>query len=298
MPTPPGATDAFFRSPTPMTRAPARVLALRAVFTTVGSVAPGIAARWAETIFCTPPRNEPRSGEEAFLASGRRFTVQGEGQDLAVWEWGAGPTVVLVHGWGGRAGRFGALTQALGEGGFRVVAYDAPAHGRSTGRSSSLPEFARALRAVGDAVGPLHGLVGHSLGGAAATLALRDGLRAERIVLLAAPADVTRFSTAFADHLRLPAGTRAVMRRNLETRLQIRWDELHLPTIARSLTAAALVLHDRGDEDVPYAQGEEIAAAWPGARLIATAGLGHRGLLRDPDTVRETVAFLRGVDGR
>jgi pimeloyl-ACP methyl ester carboxylesterase len=224
--------------------------------------------------------------------------VQGEGEDLAAWEWGAGPTVVLVHGWGSRAGRFGALAQALGEGGFRVVAYDAPAHGRSTGRSSSLPEFARALRAVGDAVGPLHGLVGHSLGGAAATLALRDGLRAERIVLLAAPADVTRFSTAFADHLRLPAGTRAVMRRNLETRLQIRWDELHLPTIARSLTAAALLLHDRDDEDVPYAQGEEIAAAWPGARLIATTGLGHRGLLRDPDAVRETVAFLRGADSR
>ena len=281
-----------------MTLAPARVLALRAVFTTVGSVAPGIAARWAETIFCTPPRNEPRIGEEAFLASGRRFTVQGEGEDLAAWEWGAGPTVVLVHGWGSRAGRFGALAQALGEGGFRVVAYDAPAHGRSTGRSSSLPEFARALRAVGDAVGPLHGLVGHSLGGAAATLALRDGLRVERIVLLAAPADVTRFSTAFADHLRLPAGTRAVMRRNLETRLQIRWDELHLPTIARSLTAAALLLHDRDDEDVPYAQGEEIAAAWPGARLIATTGLGHRGLLRDPDAVRETVAFLRGAGGR
>jgi pimeloyl-ACP methyl ester carboxylesterase len=281
-----------------MTLAPARILALRAVFTTVGSVAPGIAARWAETIFCTPPRNEPRTGEETFLASGRRFTVQVDGRELAAWEWGAGPTVVLVHGWGSRAGRFGALTQALGEGGFRVVAYDAPAHGRSTGRSSSLPEFARALRAVADAVGPVHGLVGHSLGGAAAILALRDGLRAERIVLLAAPADVTRFSTAFADHLRLPAGTRAVMRRNLETRLQVRWDELHLPTIARSLTAAALLLHDRGDEDVPYVQGEEIAAAWPGARLIATTGLGHRGLLRDRDTVREMVAFLGGAAGR
>ena len=109
---------------------------------------------------------------------------------------------------------------------------------------------------------------------------------------------MTRFSTAFADHLRLPAGTRAVMRRNLETRLQMRWDDLHLPTIARSLTAAVLLLHDREDEEVSYAQGEEIAAAWSGARLIATAGLGHRGLLRDPEAVRQTVAFLRGADAR
>lgn len=281
-----------------MSRAPARVLALRAVFTTVGSVAPGIAARWAETIFCTPPRNEPRSGEEAFLASGRRFNVRSEGQTLAAWEWGAGPTVVLVHGWGSRAGRFGPLTTALAGSGFRVVAFDAPAHGRSTGRFASLPEFARALRAVSDEVGPVSAVVGHSLGGAAATLALRDGLGVERVVLLAAPADVTRFTTAFADHLRLPPGTRAVMRRNLEARLRARWDDLHLPTIARKLRAPVLLMHDREDEDVPFLHAEEIAAAWPGARLVATTGLGHRGLLRDEGVVRETVAFLREADGR
>jgi pimeloyl-ACP methyl ester carboxylesterase len=281
-----------------MSRAPARVIALRAVFTTVGSVAPGIAARWAETIFCTPPRNEPRSGEGAFLASGRRFSVQGEGQALAVWEWGAGPTVLLAHGWGSRAGRFGPLTLALAEAGFRVVAYDQPAHGRSTGRFASLPEFARALQAVGDAVGPVHGLVGHSLGGAAATLALRDGLAAERVVLLAAPADVTRFTTAFADHLRIPAGARVVMRRNLEARLRTRWEEMHLPTIARGFGTPALLLHDRADEDVPFVHGEEIAAAWPGARFVPTTGLGHRGLLRDPEVLQATVEFLRGAGGR
>jgi pimeloyl-ACP methyl ester carboxylesterase len=275
-----------------MSRAPARVLALRAVFTTVGSVAPDIAARWAESIFCTPPRHEPRSGDEAYLATGRRFTVRSEGQELAAWEWGEGPTVVLVHGWGSRAGRFSALAGALAGAGFRAVAYDGPAHGRSTGRFASLPEFARALRAVGDAVGPVYGLVGHSLGGAAATLALRDGLGAERVVLLAAPADVIRFSTAFADYLRLPPMTRDAMRRNLEARLQARWDELHLPTIARSLRAGALLLHDRDDEDVPYGHAVEIADAWPGARLVATSGLGHRAILRDPTVIREAVGFL------
>jgi pimeloyl-ACP methyl ester carboxylesterase len=281
-----------------MSRPPARVLALRAVFSTVGPVAPGIAARWAETIFCTPPRHAPRSADEAFLASGRRFGVRSEGQELVAWEWGAGPTVVLVHGWGSRAGRFSTLGQALAGAGYRVVAYDAPAHGRSTGRLASLPEFARALRAVGDVVSPAYALVGHSLGGAAATLALRDGLPAERVVLLAAPADVIRFTTAFADHLRLPAGARVVMRRNLETRLRTRWDELHLPTIARTLLARALLVHDRDDEDVPYTHAEEIAAAWPGSRLVPTTGLGHRRLMQDPAVAEEVVAFLRQAAGR
>jgi pimeloyl-ACP methyl ester carboxylesterase len=280
-----------------MSRAPARVVALRAVFRTVGSVAPEMTARWAETLFCTPPRHQPRTADQAFLATGRRFTVGSEREELAVWAWTNQPdarTVVLVHGWGSRAGRFSTMGTALLARGFRVVAYDAPAHGQSTGRLSSLVEFARALRAVSDAAGPVYAVVGHSLGGAAAVLALRDGLAAERAVLIAAPADVTRFSTAFADHLRIPPVARAAMRRNLETRLSARWDELHLPTIARGLRPAALVVHDRDDDDVPFGHAEELAAAWPGARLVATSGLGHRAVLRDPGVVAATGDFLAG----
>jgi pimeloyl-ACP methyl ester carboxylesterase len=267
-------------------------MALRAVFRTVGSVAPEVAARWAETLFCTPPRHQPRSGDEAFLASGRRFTVRCGGQELAAWEWGAGPTVILVHGWGSRAGRFSVMGRVLIERGYRVVAYDAPAHGRSSGRLASLIEFARALRAVAENVGPVWAVAGHSLGGAAAVLALRDGLRAERVVLISAPADVTRFSTAFADHLRIPLPARAAMRRNLEIRLDARWDDLHIPTIVRGFRTPALLIHDRADPDVPFRHAEEIATAWPGARVVATEGLGHRAILRDPTVVQAAAGFL------
>ena len=82
------------------------------------------------------------------------------------------------------------------------------------------------------------------------------------------------------------------MRRNLESRLRISWDELHVPTLARGMTAPALIVHDRNDPDVPYTHGEEIAAAWPGAELVTTSGLGHRAILRDREVVRRTVGFL------
>ena len=83
------------------------------------------------------------------------------------------------------------------------------------------------------------------------------------------------------------------MRQNLETRLQISWEELHVPTLARSMTSPALIVHDTGDADVPFAHGEEIARAWPGAELVTTNGLGHRAILRDPEVLRRTVEFLR-----
>ncbi len=266
---------------------------LRTAFRTVGTVAPEVAARWAETIFCRPPRNEPRPAEQAFLATGTPSTVRSEGQDLATWTWGQGPIVVLTHGWGSRAGRFSTLAQALVDARFRVVLFDAPAHGASMGSQASLPQFSRALQAVGDTVGSIYGLVGHSLGGAAVSLAMQKGLPAERAVLLSPPADVILFSHAFAEHLRIPLRTHNVMRRNLESRLQIRWEELHVPTLARGMTAPALVVHDRDDQDVPFSHGEEIAKAWPGAQFMATTGLGHRSVVRDPEVIRRTLAFLK-----
>jgi len=253
-------------------------------------VAPDVAARWAETLFCTPPRR--RGGDEAFLAAGSRFTLESQGQRLTGWEWGAGPTVVLVHGWGSRAGRFGALGAALRQAGCRVVAYDAPAHGESTGRFASLPEFARALGDVAARVGPIHGLVGHSLGGAAVAMAMRHGVEAHRAVLLAPPADVRIFSDLFARSLAIAPTVQATMHRNIERRLRIVWDDLHIPTLVRELPAAALVIHDRDDADVPFAHGEEIVGAWAGSRLETTTGLGHRALLRDPAVIARTVAFL------
>jgi pimeloyl-ACP methyl ester carboxylesterase len=276
-----------------MTRGSARLWALRTVFRTVGPIAPGLAARWAETIFCTPPRHLPRLADEAFLATGARSSIRWDGGDLAVWTWGQGPTVMLAHGWGSRAGRLSALGAALLDAGFRVVAYDGPAHGASTGRFASLPEFARALRTVGDAVGPVYGLVGHSLGGAAAVMALRDGLAVGRVVLLAPPADVRIFSDIFAETLAIPRAVQDAMHRNLQVRLRTEWDDLHLPSLVHDLRAAALVIHDRDDPDVPFDHAERIVAAWPGARLVPTTGLGHRVILRDPEVVRRAVEFLR-----
>ena len=75
---------------------------MRAAFRAVGAVAPAVAARWAETLFCTPPRH--RGGDERSLGDAIPFTLPSQGQQLAGWIWGEGPTVVLVHGWGSRAG--------------------------------------------------------------------------------------------------------------------------------------------------------------------------------------------------
>ena len=52
------------------------------------------------------------------------------------------------------------------------------------------------------------------------------------------------------------------------------------------------MIHDQDDREVPLPHGERLAAAWPGARLVTTTGLGHRRILRDPAVLDAVVAEL------
>jgi pimeloyl-ACP methyl ester carboxylesterase len=268
------------------------IRALRVGFRALETASPELAARLAERLFFAPTRR-PLSGQDiAVLAAGDAFDVRSEGRRLRAWRWGAGPVVLLVHGWGGRAGRFSAFIPPLVAGGHTVVAYDGPGHGASEGRLSSMPELARALAAVAAEVGPVHGVIAHSLGGAATSLALRDGLTARRVALLAPVADPGVFAEAFATSMGVRRRTIEALRRNSERRINFRWADLNVPAMAARLTLPALVVHDRDDDVVSIHDGRAIAAAWRGAELVVTTGLGHRGVLRDPATVRRAVDFV------
>ncbi len=287
-----GGADPRHLHENPLRHVDHRVRVLRAVFRVAGAVAPGTAARWAEAVFCRPPRHEVRAAEEQFLATGRRFDVPHGTLRIAAWEWGAGPTVMLAHGWGSRAGRFRLFVPALVEAGFRVVAHDGPAHGHTPGTLASLPEFAAALTTVAGAVGPVAGYVGHSLGGGAIVVAQARGLAAAPAVLISTPADPGSFSHRFARHLRLSDRVRDTMMANLSARLGVAWPDIHVEALVPRLAAPLLVIHDRDDHDVPVSEGRALARAARQGEFLETAGLGHRSVMRDPGVVRATVAFL------
>lgn len=255
-------------------------------------LAPGAAARWAARRFLAPRRFPRPARETAWLAAGRRFEVEAEGRRLAAWEWGEGPAVALVHGWEGRAGQLGALAVALAEAGFRAVAFDAPGHGESPGTSSSIPALAAGLAAVERTAGPLAAVVAHSAGAAATTFALHRGLAAERAVFLAPPSDFGGYARAFGALLGLTPEVERRMRRLLEARVGVPWPELEPLATAPALEVPLRIVHDRDDPEIPWSGGRALAAAWPGAELVTTRGLGHRRILRDQAVVAGVVEHL------
>ncbi len=265
-------------------------------FATTALLAPELAGAWAERLFLTPP--QPRLPESEFfdLIDARSSFVEYRGRRLATWRWGAldAPAVLLSHGWGGRATQLRAFVFHLAAAGFRVIAYDQPAHGLSEGRISALPDFAGALAAVASHHGGVRAVIGHSVGATAAAFAMAQGLALQRVVLIAPPSDVIGFSRQFARWHWMPERVRRAMQEAIEERFGVRWAELEAGRFAGRLEGEALVIHDRGDRVVPAWQGARVARAWPGARLLFTEGLGHSRILADETITRAAADFISG----
>ncbi|HSJ95703.1 MAG TPA: hypothetical protein VLC53_01440, partial [Myxococcota bacterium] len=140
----------------------------------------------------------------------------------------------------------------------------------------------------------LAGLVGHSLGAAAAAAWLNHTRRTLRAVLVAPPVSVERYSGYFARRLGIPEPVRRAMQERLERALGRRWSEFELPQAVAQVAAQALVIHDAAAREVAPAAGLALARAWPRARFLQTRGLGHRRILRDPGVARDAVDFIAG----
>src|SRR5262249_57381614 len=95
----------------------------------------------AELACRRPKRSEPSRGEQKRLDGGRLSWLRGDDGDLAVWHWGSGPRVLLVHGWGGHAGRLSAFVEPLLEAGFGVLPLRAPAPRVSEGPLAAAPDL-------------------------------------------------------------------------------------------------------------------------------------------------------------
>jgi pimeloyl-ACP methyl ester carboxylesterase len=267
---------------------------LRTGMRAASAVAPGAAARVARKLFFTPLRARVRDEERAVLARGERFELEAGGLRVAGRAWGEGPTVLLVHGWGGHAGQMTALVDPAVAAGFRAVAIDLPGHGESAGRVSSLVHFASAISGAASLFGPLRGVVAHSFGAAGTAYALSSGLRTERAVFFAPPSGFESFWLRFRMGVGVSPEVMDRMLRESEEWLGVRFEGIEPAAIAPRMTAPLLVLHDPEDREVPFEEGAEVARRWPGAELRRAPGLGHLRILKDAGCVGAAVGFLAG----
>ena len=277
----------------PAQRRTASMAVLGAMIRGVDRVSPALGARVAARFFLSPrkvlvPERErmwlERATPETFRAG--RFTLCGHR-----WK-STGAPVLLVHGWEGRGSQLGGLALAQADRGFQPITIDLPAHSSTRGAQTNLLEFAEAIGAMVEHVGGVTGIVAHSFGAAATTVALRRPLNASRLVYLAPSEDFEHYPRVFGEWLGLPSHLGERMRRSVEGRLGVAMADLRGRLIAPRMTAPLLVVHDEDDVDVPWQDGKTYSEAWPNSRLMTTRGLGHRRILREPDVLNAVAGFF------
>lgn len=280
------------RNPVP----PAMITAWRAL----QAVSPGLAARVALRWFLMPIPGKISAEAQAFLDSGRRSELAAHGETAVAWSWDGEPGprarhAFVIHGWSGRASQLRRIVAGLIEDGWSVHALDAPGHGESSGRYSSLLHYGETLRAAEARWGPPGLVVAHSFGGAATVLASAEGwITPGRLALLAPNGNPFGWTAGWLRGLGASVATATHFLDLVSARVGAPWDSVDPRPRFAKLRMPGLILHDEGDVEVPYAEGRAAAARWPGARMLTTQGLGHRRILHDAAVVEAIVRFAAG----
>ncbi|WP_332682826.1 alpha/beta fold hydrolase [Bosea sp. (in: a-proteobacteria)] len=293
----------------------------------IGSfIAPRTAGRAAFRLFCTPPRqpgSDTRSGKAIQGARSRLAPAQRQAvpyacgsvstylfepeaglQDVAQEglrdEAGPAPTVILLHGWNSEAAFMTAFVAPLLAAGFRVVAYDMPAHGASTGAELNIPLGVASLAAVARVFAPVHAIVTHSFGGAIALAALAGSvpgeprIKARRLALISAPSSIATITRNFGATIGLGRRGQAALEKRIHSVAGNPVEVFEGREQLAGIGLPTLVIHDRQDRELDFHHAEALAAAGPFVTLEATGGLGHRRILQAKSVVESVTRFVVG----
>lgn len=243
--------------------------------------------------FTRPARSPEGTAQSAILASAKTDQFGFEGETLCTYRWGNnGPAVLLVHGWESQSGHWQEWIPRLLDAGYQVIALDLPAHGLSSGVATHVIQARRAVQHIGEKLGPLYGLISHSMGSAAALYAFAQGLRVNASVHLAGPVSLKRVLLRAATHCALTDSATQAFLQEFEQRAGASLNSMEITSLEKGLLHQALLLHDPDDAEVPFAESSALAQAWQTATLVPLQGTGHRRILKSAQAIDASLEHL------
>ena len=236
----------------------------------------------------------PRKSRSSVVNAFRAYDLPLDEARVRVYEGGEGPAVLVVHGWESSVARLEILLQTLIASGFRVVAFDMPAHGHSPAEDTDILQVTNAIMALAESAGPFVAAIGHSFGGVCLANAIRANLKVARLVLFSTPSSLTGMIDKYCQALGICRPTKARLVRAIEERLASfeLEREFDLQSVLQNSGVPALVIHDRKDGVVPFSEGEKLSRARADIELLATDNLGHSGIIRDGQTIDKCISFI------
>lgn len=240
--------------------------------------------------FCTPPIIPFTEFERRAFTDANKMDFPFEEEILAGYCWREGKTVLLVHGWGSRASHMAFLGRFLAKAGFRVVAYDAPAHSSADAplkkTTSNMFEYCHAISAVVKSLGSVYAVVGHSFGAACAAFTA-SGISAfsnykisvEKLVLISTPPTLVDVYESFCRRVGIGKEGFAELKSALENEFSFVSEDYTIKEALQKISADVLFVHDADDEEFPVSDIYALQKSLPAAKLLVTTGSGHQKIL-------------------
>lgn len=251
-----------------------------------------LAVAQAFRLFQKPRGRKMRAQEKAYYDTATPQRISTPDGDVCYYESGVanGPLVVLVHGWESNAGSVAGIGEALALEGFRVVAFDMPAHGNSTEKRANLHTMSNHLQAVLDRIATAapFSVVAHSFGSIVSAYTLARGSYAvNQLVYLTAPAHMPGIFNEFKRMVRLSDTVYAGIVSTAEALVGEQLANITTEGKTRAISYRNLLLiHDRNDKVLSFSNSETLAAELPNATLHAFEDIGHYRMLWAPALIK------------
>lgn len=254
------------------------------------------AAELAVELFSTPPGNFREPLTKLFEES-EKLEFDQDGKTVTGYRWNQGDRrkVLIIHGFNSSVVKFERYVLPLVGKGYEVMAFDAPAHGYSSGKTLNVVEFKEMIKTIHEKYGPVSSFMGHSFGGLAISLAMEEIEHDEdsRMVLIA-PATESSFAMEY--FYELMKVSKAVQREFTEQVIRLSQKPLEWYSVSRAvenIKAKILWCHDEGDRITPFADAKKVKDKnYPNIEFLVTDGLGHRRIHRDKKVVKAIIDFL------
>lgn len=250
-------------------------------------------AKKAFELFCTPRKGKVQGVQKSFLSNAKDELLESNGVSLQTYRWiGAGPTALLMHGWESNTFRWRQVVAQLQKEDYNIIAFDAPAHGYSSGAMLHVPLYADCAQTVIEYYTPKF-IIGHSLGGM--TMIYNQykykNVFVEKIISLGAPSELSDFMRQYKNIL----GLSSTMMKHLEAYFisifSLNFSDFSSPKFANSLNIPGLIIHDELDYVAPFWSSEQVHAVWQNSLFIKTKGLGHS--LHQDKVRRQIIDFMK-----
>jgi len=245
---------------------------------------PGLVSKIAYKFMSNPRIRKLRDSEEIVLSKSTMQKVVYKNFKIQKYQWGnpSDKTALLIHGWEGQAGNFAAIVDILVQKKYNVVAFDAPAHGKSSISKTNMFEFAEFLESHFPILKPSL-IISHSFGSVNTATIFRNnpGFQLDMWIMVTTPHLFLTRINGISNHFGIKNKAKIELIKRIQNDTNESINQLDMAIYCQELSNVkkAIIVHSKTDKVLPIDGAREVAKAFVKSELIEIDNLGHYSIL-------------------